>query len=305
MVLISERWQTAGGRCHLRVRNGHSYLCIPPHHQNTPLLRRGFTALRENNIYIHPKLAKLEALLELGERNVTELSTRRNDKSFYEFIGDSKKGTNQVVGQDLFESDIYIINELLEAAAMPIITDINDFDLNDFVQRLEQIHVLKTKTYHQKLLSIYYEGVLRRTTTTTPVDLRDDHQYQLRSKCSKKCKSMTDLKRHQRKHLNEKKHKCTVEWCNRSYKHTFDLDKHSRSHNQAPLPCPRADCMSVLKTKEDLTSILKTCMKRNCILAKKKNVVPSSRSLTIWWNIATRTDRHPCTWEGHKSVLNP
>ncbi|CAO3600594.1 unnamed protein product [Absidia cylindrospora] len=198
-----------------------------------------------------------------------------------------------------------MINELLEAADMQTITDINDFNLNEFIQRLQQINSLHLQTYHQKLLSIYYQCVLRRTTTTTPVDLRDDHRYLLRSKCGKKCKSMTDLKRHQRKHLNEKKHKCTVEWCNRSYKHKFDLNKHLQSHNQAPLPCPRADCMSVLKTKEDLTAILKTCMKRNCILVKKKIVVPSSRPLTIWWNIASWTDRHPCIWEGYKSVLNP
>ncbi|CAO3593318.1 unnamed protein product [Absidia cylindrospora] len=135
---LVERRRWIGGTAFVRDDNERiNRLDIRWSPENDGLWRRGLQAMQDNGIYIPPKLKKLRALVQSRERPANELSPALNGVSCYDFCVDHTNKENQVVAQDLFHSDIHEVNEFLEAAGLEPINNINDFNLQALLNRIQ------------------------------------------------------------------------------------------------------------------------------------------------------------------------
>ncbi|CAO3647047.1 unnamed protein product [Cunninghamella echinulata] len=117
------------------------------------------------NLHMDSKTKLLHHFLHNKWVDVHILGVHRDCRqNIKEFIKDINDPLYRVIGQDFFKNHVFATNEWLEAMSLPTIKYADDFDIDQFVNKLKEIPLIKKPNGVENLLQMYYHVCLNRST---------------------------------------------------------------------------------------------------------------------------------------------
>ncbi|CAO3618228.1 unnamed protein product [Cunninghamella echinulata] len=205
--------------------NGPSHLSALHHHHQQ---------MTNEEIPLDHKYLMLHYLLKNGYISIKKFGLHYDmRKTIHEYTRNSSDPLVKVVGQDHYESNIFLVNEWLTACQLEPIEFCDDIDIIGFTERLKNIQASSDLSNEHRIIK-QYSKLLDKTCPKENCDflyvknitledhLRDQHNYQKLECPNKRCIKTFSFSSSLRYHINSGKHqaymfKCKYKSCSQEF----------------------------------------------------------------------------------------